>query len=153
MNIGNLIISPTGAWLAAFAVFLIIELFTFGLTTIWFAGGALIAALVALIGAGPIVQIIVFVVISIVLLICTRPVAVKYLNRSRTKTNADSLVGQTGIVTATICNIKAEGTVMVNGQEWTARSEDDAIEIEKDSRVQIVGIQGVKLIVKKEAEA
>ena len=79
-------------WLIVLAVFLVIEAITVGLTTIWFAGGALVAAIAS--GAGILVQWILFLVISLVLLIFTRPLAVRYMNKGVPKTNVNSLIGE-----------------------------------------------------------
>ena len=133
-------------WLAAVVVLLVIEIATLGLTTIWFAGGALIAGIAAVAGAGSIVQ---FVIFLIILLIFTRPVAVKYLNVNRTRTNAESLIGKEAVVTQTVENLKNQGQVIVGGIEWTARTGDNETVIEKDTVVEIERIEGVKLIVKK----
>ena len=84
-------------WLVIFIVLLIIEIITMGLTTIWFALGALAAFLAGVFGFGTAVQVGVFLVVSLVLLALTRPVAVKYFNKDRTKTNAESLIGQHGL--------------------------------------------------------
>ena len=129
-------------WLAAVVVLLVIEIATLGLTTIWFAGGALIAGIAAVTGAGSIVQFVIF-------LIVTRPVAVKYLNVNRTRTNAESLIGKEAVVTQTVENLKNQGQVIVGGIEWTARTGDNETVIEKDTVVEIERIEGVKLIVKK----
>lgn len=134
-------------WLVIFVVFLGIEIATLGLTTIWFAGGALLAMLVAAIGLPVYVQIPVFLIVSVVLLLFTRPIAMKYFNKERIRTNAESLVGETAVVTETINNIKGMGKAVINGQEWTARSSVDAVEIEKETKAVIVAIEGVKLIV------
>ena len=134
-------------WLVIFVVFLGIEIATLGLTTIWFAGGALLAMLVAAIGLPVYVQIPVFLIVSVVLLLFTRPLAMKYFNKERIRTNAESLVGETAVVTETINNIKGMGKAVINGQEWTARSSIDAVEIEKETKAVIVAIEGVKLIV------
>ncbi|MGN0325272.1 MAG: NfeD family protein [Lachnospiraceae bacterium] len=134
-------------WLVIFVVFLGIEIATLGLTTIWFAGGALLAMLVAAIGLPVYVQIPVFLIVSVVLLLFTRPIAMKYFNKERIRTNAESLVGETAVVTETINNIKGMGKAVINGQEWTARSSTDAVEIEKETKAVIVAIEGVKLIV------
>ena len=97
---------------------------------------------------GPIVlQIILFFAVSLALLIFTRPVAVKYFNKDRVKTNAESIVGRKGIVTGEIDNLKAVGQVTVGGQEWTARSREPDSKIETGVIVKIVAIDGVKLIV------
>ncbi|MEG0961332.1 MAG: NfeD family protein [Lachnospiraceae bacterium] len=135
-------------WLAVIIIMALIELFTLGLTSIWFAGGALIAFIASLLGAGLSLQIILFVVVSLVLLLFTRPFAAKYINTGRTKTNAESLIGTTAVVLEEINNEKAQGHVSVNGLEWTARSYDETI-ITQDSVVEIMEIRGVKLMVKK----
>lgn len=139
-------------WLIAFIAFLVIEAITLGLTTIWFAGGALIAAIAAMAGASLPIQIVLFIVVSLVLLFSTRPIAVRYFNKDRIKTNAESLVGAQGVVTDTINNLEARGLVLVKGQEWTARTPDDSIIIKKDTIVTVREIQGVKMIVEERTE-
>ena len=134
-------------WLVLLIVLVVIELLTMGLSTIWFAGGALIALLAELIGAPVYVQVVLFIVVSVLLLFLTRPVAVRYLNRGRVKTNAESLIGRSAFVIEEIDNLKAMGCVSVDGQEWTARCVNDDTVIEKDKVVVIKAIQGVKLIV------
>ena len=108
-------------WLIAAAVFLVLEVLTMGLTTVWFAGGLWWERCWRRSGAGA-VQVAAFVVVSVILLMLTRPLAKKYLNSRTVKTNADSLVGRTCIVTQTIDNLRAEGQVSIMGQVWTARS-------------------------------
>lgn len=139
-------------WLIAFVILLIIEIFTMGLTTIWFAGGALLAWVVSLLGCGGGLQIGVFVATSIILLVLTRPYAVKYFNKDRVKTNAESLIGQCGMVTEDIDTLKAAGRVEVKGLEWAARTEAMDGCIPKGSVVLIHEIQGVKLIVSKKED-
>lgn len=139
-------------WLIAFVLLLVIEIITVGLTTVWFAAGALAAFIVSLITSNILVQILVFLIVSLGTLFMIRPVAVRYLNQNREKTNVDSIIGRSAIVTGAIDNLRAEGTVNVSGQEWTARSVDDSVKIAKDSRVKIIKIQGVKLIVEEEKE-
>lgn len=136
------------AWLGTVVACVIIEAMTVNLTTIWFAIGAVAAWLIYLTGLGLEVQIVVFLLVSIVCLIFTRPIAVEKLKVGRFKTNADSLIGQSCKVESTIDNINNTGTVNVKGQMWTARSADDQI-IEKDEIVIIKEIIGVKLIVQK----
>lgn len=139
-------------WLVVIVVMAVIEIVTLGLTTIWFAGGALAAFLASLLGASVLVQSILFIVVSVVLLSFTRPWAVEYFNKDRARTNADSLIGETGIVLQEIDNLKAQGMVSVRGQEWTARAADNTV-ISKETQVEIVEISGVKLLVKeKETE-
>lgn len=134
-------------WLALTAILLIIEIATLGLTTIWFAAGALFAFFAALLGMNQGIQIGVFVVVSVVLLFFTRPLAVKYLNTKTIKTNTEALVGKTARVIVDINNLKSQGQVVINGLEWTARSSDDTVVFKIGDAVTIVGIEGVKLIV------
>ena len=91
-------ISMTLIWLIIFAVLIIVELVTMGLTTIWFAGGAVIACVIAALGLPIWVQIIAFLIVSVALLYFTRPIAVKYFNKSRTRTNVESMVGKQAVV-------------------------------------------------------
>lgn len=135
-------------WLAAFVVFIGIEAVTMALTTIWFAGGALAALCLALLGAGKYIQMGAFFLVSLLLLIFTRPFALKYVNQRTEKTNVEGIVGKTARVTAAINNDLAEGTAVVAGQEWTARSADGSI-IEAGTMVSVEAVSGVKLMVKK----
>ena len=135
-------------WLLIFIVLLVIEIGTMGLTTIWFAGGALAAFIMGIIGFGTGVQIAVFSIVSIVLLVSTRPIALKYFNKERQKTNAESLIGQKAVVIETVDTLHNVGRVEVNGQEWSAKTDEPHEVIEKDAVVSIEGIQGVKLIVR-----
>lgn len=137
-------------WLILFVILLIIEIFTMGLTTVWFAGGALVAFVLAYAGFDLPVQIIVFLLVSILLLVLTRPIAIKFFNKERQKTNADSLIGQKAVVLETIDTIHGTGRVEVNGMEWSAKVDEATCIIETGEIVVIEGIQGVKLIVKKE---
>ena len=130
-------------------VLLVIEIATLGLTTIWFAGGALVACIAALLHANIWVQIVLFLVVSVLLLFFTRPLAVRYMNKDRTKTNVDSMVGKEAVVTEAIDNLKAQGVVQVNGLEWTARSEESQEVIPKGAIVEVGRVDGVKLIVRK----
>ncbi len=134
-------------WLIMFVVLVIIEIITMGLTTIWFAGGALAATLAAAVQAPLWVQIVLFLVVSALLLFFTRPVAVKYFNKDRVRTNVESLIGQQAIVISEINNLQGIGQVTVNGQEWSARSTDEEATIPVGCVVVIERVSGVKLIV------
>ena len=81
-------------WLVVLVILLIIEMVTMGLTTIWFAGGALAAALLALADMPVALQLLAFLMISLILLFSTRPLALNYFNRDRVKTNVDELIGK-----------------------------------------------------------
>lgn len=139
-------------WLVLFVILLIIEIFTMGLTTIWFAGGALVAFIAGVLGFGVIVQGIVFVAVSVILLIVTRPIAVKYFNKERQKTNAESLIGQQALVLEDIDTLQAIGRVEINGQEWSAKTDEPNGHIVRNTVVVVEGIQGVKLIVRAREE-
>ena len=134
-------------WLLAAAVFLVAEILTLGLTSIWFAGGAVVGALLAGLHFPFYIQIIGFAAVSAVLLLLTRPLATKYLNSKTIRTNAESLIGSTCIVTEPIDNLKATGQVSIGGQIWTARTISDDILLDKDTKVRVESISGVKLIV------
>ena len=138
-------------WLIVLAVLLIIEAITVGLTTIWFAGGALIAAVLSWMGMGIAVQWGAFLLISLVLLIFTRPLAMKYFNKETIQTNANSLIGKKAVVIQEIDNLAQTGQVRINDIEWTARSADDE-KIGEGTVVTIEEIRGVKLIVKQNKE-
>ena len=124
------------AWLGILAILLVIEAITVGLTTVWFAGGALVACIVSWLGGGIVVQLLLFFGVSVVLLIFTRPLAVRYMNKGVEKTNAESLLGKRAVV--------------INDIEWTARSADESVEIPAGAVVEIKEIRGVKLIVKED---
>jgi membrane protein implicated in regulation of membrane protease activity len=133
-------------WLIILAVLILIEILTLGLTTIWFAGGALIAFIVSLFYDNLLVEVILFLVMSMVLLSFTRPLVLKYFNPKRTKTNYEGVIGKEAMVTITIDNMNAVGQVIVDGQEWSAKSLDGNV-IKQGAKVKIHGITGVKLIV------
>ncbi|WP_164914387.1 NfeD family protein [Aminipila luticellarii] len=134
-------------WVIAAVVFGIIEALTMGLTTIWFCGGAVAAALVAMIGAPLGVQFALFFIISIVLLYFTRPIVQKKLKVGGEKTNSDALIGKIGFVTKQIEAFSA-GQVKLEGKEWTAIAENRELIIYQDTRVMVSRIEGVKLVVK-----
>lgn len=138
-------------WLVVLIACIAIEAMTMGLTTVWFAGGALVAVFVAVLNGPVALQIVLFVLVSLLMLFFTRPIAVKYFNKDRVKTNAESLVGRTAVVTADIDNIQGVGQAVVGGQEWSARSYDEDMRISAGTVVEIVDIKGVKLLVKPDA--
>lgn len=135
-------------WLGLFVVLLIIEILTLGLTTIWFALGALVALLFEVIGFGICVQWAAFLFASILLFAVTRPIAVKYFNQERAKTNAEALIGQYALVIEEIDTMQSAGRVEIQGMEWSAKTDEPDGKIAKDKVVVVDGIQGVKLIVR-----
>lgn len=145
MTIMGITLSAAVMWLVAAAVLGIIEALTMGLSTIWFAGGAVAASIAAMANCPFIVQFIIFLVVSILLLYFTRPLVKDKLKVGTTKTNADALIGKTAIVTSDITALTL-GQANVNGMEWSAVSESSE-PIEAGTTVTIKGIEGVKLIV------
>ena len=143
--------SMTAAWVVLMIVFLVIEGIVPGLVSIWFALGALAALISALLGAQVWLQAVWFIVISVLALVITRPLAKKYVNSRTQATNADMLIGQECIVTETIDKLHGTGAVSVAGKVWTARADDPERIIEKGSVAVIERIEGVKLIVKTKA--
>lgn len=137
----------TTIWLIVFVACIAIEIITMGLTTIWFAGGSLIAAVASAVGAPLWLQLILFFGVSLVLLYLTRPIAVKYFNKDRIKTNAESLVGQQAIVISEINNLQGIGQVTVGGKEWSARNVEEEKILPVGSVVIVRAISGVKLMV------
>lgn len=146
----KLFTDPVFFWLIAMIIFIIFEVATLGLTTMWFALGSLAALAVAVVGGQLWLQITVFVVVSILTMFCFRKVALNLFNQNREKTNVDGLIGKKGIVTEEISNLHATGQVTISGLEWMARSVDDELTIEKGAVVVIREIRGVKLVVEKE---
>lgn len=133
-------------WLIVAAVFLVAEIISLGLTSIWFAGGAFVAAIAAYFGANFWIQIAVFCVVSIVLLLGTRPFVKNHLLNRIEKTNVESYVGKTVEVISDIDNSKGKGQVRMNDLEWTARSASGEM-IPAGTMVVIKEVSGVKLIV------
>ena len=139
-------------WLGVLAVLLVIEGLTTALTTIWFAGGALAAAIAAGIGMGIVPQLLLFFCVSLVLLFFTRPAALKLMRKDTEKTNVDSLLGKTAVVIQKIDNLAQTGQVRINDIEWLARTSDDKEIIPEKTVVTITEVRGVKLIVKVKKE-
>jgi membrane protein implicated in regulation of membrane protease activity len=134
-------------WLGLLILLLVIELATLGLTTIWFAGGAVVAFVASLLGANLVVQIFLFLAVSILLLVFTRPFAAKYINRNRISTNVNSLIGKTAVVTQEIDNRSEKGEARIEGKIWMARTEKEGVRIAPETPVTILRVSGVKLIV------
>ena len=139
-------------WLGLLVIFLVVEIATVGLTSIWLAGGALAALILDIAGLNIWWQIGVFIVISFILLIFTRPFAVKYINSHHEKTNYEGIIGKVVRITEKVDNLQNTGTAVVNGLEWTTRTELDGEILNPGDLAKVVNISGVKLIVKKYEE-
>lgn len=137
-------------WLLLFIILLVIEVITMGLTTIWFAGGAL-AAFIASLFLGDMVEIevSVFIVVSVILLLFTRPWAARFLDHKTIRTNADRLVGQRVRVTEAVDNMADRGAATADGKIWTARAERTEEHFAEGEIAVVKEIRGVKLILQK----
>lgn len=139
-------------WLGLLILFLVIEIATVGLTTIWMAGGALGALILDLAGLNLWWQIGAFLVVSFTMLVFTRPFVVKYINSHHEKTNYEGIIGKVVRITEKVDNLQQTGTAIVNGLEWTTRAERDDVILDPGDLAKVVNISGVKLIVKKYEE-
>lgn len=135
-------------WAALIVLFLIIEGATAGLSSIWFAVGAVAGLVLSLLNVGLVWQIVAFIVVSIATLLLTRPLAMKYVSTKVQATNADRVIGQTGIVLEEINNIAGTGSVKIGGKIWTARSEDGNV-IAQETLITGNKIRGATLVVSK----
>lgn len=133
-------------YLGAFVVFLIVELLSYNLVTIWLSVSALLTAIYAYFFPTQIIpQVFIFLVLSVILIAFTKPLVEK-MKIGTEKTNADRLIGCDAIVLEEINGISGTGQVKVNGQIWSAKSENGAV-ISAGEQVKILKIEGVKLIV------
>lgn len=139
-------------WLGLLLVFLVVEIVTVGLTSIWLAGGALAALLLDIAGLNIWWQLGAFLVVSFILLAFTRPFAVRYINSHHEKTNYEGIIGKVVRITETVNNLQDTGTAVVNGLEWTTRTEADGEILQPGDLAKVVNISGVKLIVKRYEE-
>ena len=138
-------------WLGCIVGFGILEALTAGLISIWFVVGGIASLLCAILGAGTLFQIVVFIAVSAAALILTRPLVRRYTQGKSIPTNADRVLGQTAKVTEAINNENSTGAVYVDGKTWTARTTDGDV-IPVGTLVQIERMEGVKLFVTRKME-
>lgn len=139
-------------WVIVAAVALVVEIITMGLSSIWFTGGGIVAAIIGYLNGPLWLQIAAFIVVSTVLLLSMRPLAMKKLKLGQEKTNADSLIGRTEKVLTTIDNNAKTGMVKIADVEWRAVSEDGSV-IPEGTLVVIKRIDGTKLYVQREVNS
>ena len=139
----------TWIWLGILVLSILVEATTMGLVAVWFMPGALIALVLSLFDVGLPWQIAVFVVLAVVLLIFGRRLFRPF--NKKVKTNAEALIGQIAVITEQVCNVEGRGAAKLNGQEWSARAEQDDQGLEVGDRVEVVDIRGVKLICRKQS--
>lgn len=145
--IGGMVVNMAAVWLVAMVALLLLEAVVPGLVSIWFALGAFAALLSAMLNAPLWLQLFWFVLVSVAALWFTRPLVKKFVNGRVQATNADVVIGKDGLVIEEIDNIRGTGAVSVAGKEWTARSEDADVKISSGEIVNVLRIEGVKLIV------
>lgn len=134
-------------WIISIIVFLALEAATSYLVSIWFAGGAVAALLCSVFSENLSLQILVFLVVSLLCVAFVRNIAMKFFKKASIKTNTDRLIGEIAVVKETVDNLKNTGIVVINGIEWKVKSEESLI-IEENQKVEITAIEGVKLVVK-----
>ena len=137
---------PSICWAAALIVFAVVEGVTVGLVSIWFAIGSLAALITSVFTDNLLVQVIVFLAVSLVALLIIRPMARRATETRRVATNADRAIGAEGVVTEEIDNLKGQGQVTVAGVVWTARADGDEV-VPRGAKVRVLRIEGVKVIV------
>lgn len=134
-------------WIVLAVLFAVIEAATAQVVTLWFAVGAVGAIVAYVLNASELVQLSVFVAVSLLTLLVARPYLKRFTKTKVQPTNLDMCIGQTAVVTEEINNTLSAGQVKIRGTVWTARSQDDTV-IPADALVTVVAIEGVKLIVK-----
>ncbi len=144
-------INPMYFWLGAFVLFGVVEAATAGLTSIWFAAGALVALIATALGAQVWLQVTIFILASAAAIAATRPLVRRFGKRRRVATNADRVLGRTARVTEEINNLIPTGAVYVDGKTWTARSAGGG-PIPSGAMVTVLAMEGVKLIVREKEE-
>lgn len=133
-------------WLAVIVGAAILEAVTVQLVSIWMVVGGIAALIANLMGAPIWTQTGTFAIVTTLTLALTRPLVKKLLNSKRVDTNAGRYIGKSGIVISEINNEKGVGQVTVMGSVWSARSESGML-IPEGSNIQVLRIEGVKLIV------
>lgn len=133
-------------WLVLLVLFIMAEASTVTVVSLWFAVGALTALLASMLGAQLWLQVVLFFTVSIILLLCLRPITKRYFTPKLTRTNVDAVIGTQGIVTVSVDNVAAQGKIKLGAMEWTARSSSGE-KIDAGTLVRVDKIEGVKVFV------
>ena len=144
-TLADIVINMAWIWLAIIIITALLEAYTFDLISIWFTFAAVVALIFGLFNVPPVVQMVIFLAVSVALLLVTRPIAIRYFKSNTIQTNVDAIVGKVGVVTKSILE-NDRGEVKVNGAIWTAIS-DEVIKI--NEKIEVLSVEGVKLVVKK----
>lgn len=139
-------------WLIVAGFFFILEMATTGFLVCWLGVGALLAMFLSFVIDNVVLQVVVFAIASIILILLTKPLVKKFVDKKTIPTNIDSIIGKEGMVTETIDSVKGVGQVKLSGEIWSAKSLIENEVIEKDTRVTVKKIDGVKLVVEKTKE-
>ena len=131
-------------WVGVVVMALLLEAITMGLVSIWFVPGALFALTLSLLNFEPYLQIIVFAATSVVTLFLGLT-----LKRKKTKTNVDSVIGQTALIIEEVNNIEGRGAAKLGGQIWSARAKNPSETLLPGDQVVVLAVEGVKLICRK----
>lgn len=146
MTVDTLLTYMPFIWIGIAIVFGVVEGATMGLVTIWFTVGAGVAAIAAALDASLIVQIVIFVAVSLILLIFTRPIMKEKLKVGREKNNVERYVGETGMVIEEIRPFH-QGRIKLKSLEWAAVCENPEVGVSEGKEVKVIRIEGVKAIV------
>jgi membrane protein implicated in regulation of membrane protease activity len=144
----DFLLSEPLIWVLIAVIFAVIEGFTMGLTTIWFTVGGVAACIIALLGGPILLQVAVFLIVSIILLYFTRPLAEKRLRIGHEKNNIDQMTGKTCLVMEPIRPYHP-GQVKLDGLIWTAAANDKEDILDKGDLARIVKSKGSSLSLRK----
>lgn len=136
-------------WLAVIVLSVVVEASTFTLVSVWFIPAALVSMILAFCSVDLWIQLVAFVAIALLLIIFMKPIFKNVFGVKPIATNADAVIGERAVVIEPIDNLAGKGQVKVKGQIWTARAHDKDATYEKDDVVNVIAIEGVKLICKK----
>lgn len=134
-------------WLIVAGLFFVGEIFTLGFLIFWFGIGALFAMIVSFFTTNIIIQTTVFLITSTIFILATKPLVKKFVDVKKTNTNVFSIIGKKALVIKDIDPIHSSGQIKLNGEVWSAETENDKI-IKEGSEVEVLKINGVKAIVK-----
>ena len=134
-------------WLIVAGLFFVGEIFTLGFLIFWFGIGALFAMIVSFFSTNIIIQTTVFLITSTIFILATKPLVKKFVDVKNTNTNVFSIIGKKALVIKDIDPIHSSGQIKLNGEVWSAETENDEI-IKEGSEVEVLKINGVKAIVK-----
>ena len=123
-------------WLIVAGLFFVGEIFTLGFLIFWFGIGALFAMIVSFFTTNIIIQTTVFLITSTIFILATKPLVKKFVDVKKTNTNVFSIIGKKALVIKDIDPIHSSGQIKLNGEVWSAETENDEI-IKEGSEVEV----------------